>query len=352
MRLVEKNCRVAVVQAAPVMFDKDACIDKAVDCIREAADNGAELVVFPELFVPCYPFGMTFGYTVGSRHDNGRKNWKRYYDNSVLVPGPDTDILCDAAEECGVYVSIGISERDWDTKTLYNSNIMISPEGELLNCHRKLKPTGAERLVWGDANRGYFPVADTPWGNIGCMICWESYMPLARVALYRKGLTIYISANTNDNPEWQDTIKHIAIEGHVYFINADLFFTKDMYPKDLEDYGEIEKLPDIACRGGSCVVDPYGHYVTEPVWDKEEIIYADLDMDEVAASSMEFDAIGHYARNDVLDLHVNDDEDYREDMFDLMMDRMMERYYDEEMLQKDPDPDGGKKGDVVKFPEK
>lgn len=116
------------------------------------------------------------------------------------------------------------------TATLYNSNMMISPQGEALN-HRKLKPTGSERVVWGDGNKDFFPVMDTPWGAMGNLICWESYMPLARVALYQKGITIYISPNTNDNPEWQDSIRHIAIEGHCFFINCDMYFTKADYPK-------------------------------------------------------------------------------------------------------------------------
>ena len=147
---------------------------------------------------------------------------------------------------------------------------------------------------------------DTPWGPMGSMICWESYMPLARVALYQKGITLYISANTNDNPEWQDTVRHIAIEGHVYFVNCDMFFTRDMYPSDLNAQDEIAKLPEIVCRGGSNVIDPFGHPVTETLWDQEGILYADLEMQKVPASRMEFDAVGHYARPDLLDLHVKD----------------------------------------------
>lgn len=307
MRDFNASCRVAVVQATPVMFDKDACVDKAVERIRQAAAGGAELVVFPELFIPGYPFGMTYGFTVGSRTADGRADWKAYYQNSILADGGESKRLAQAAKEAGVYLSIGVSERDSVNATLYNSNFMYAPDGTLLNVHRKLKPTGAERVVWGDANRDYFPVAETPWGPVGNLICWESYMPLARVALYQKGITIYISPNTNDNEEWQATIRHIAIEGHCYFINADLFFSKKDYPAGLRCPEEIAKLPDVVCRGGSCVVDPFGHYVTQPVWDKEEIIYADLDMDAVPASRMEFDACGHYARPDVLELTVREE---------------------------------------------
>jgi nitrilase len=306
MKDLRDTCRVAVVQASPVMFDKTACVEKVVKLTEEAGANGAELVVFPELFVPGYPYGMTFGFTVGHREPSGRLDWKRYYDNSILVPGPETEALGAAAKAAGVYLSIGVSEREACTATLYNTNLVFGPDGALLTVHRKLKPTGAERVVWGDAQQDYFPVADTPWGNVGSLICWESYMPLARVALYEKGVTLYISPNTNDNEEWQATIRHIAIEGHCYFINADLFFTREDYPKDLHCPEEIARLPELVCRGGSCVVDPYGHYETEPVWDKEAIIYADLDMQKVPASRMEFDTCGHYARPDVLELRVHE----------------------------------------------
>ena len=203
------------------------------------------------------------------------------------MPGPETDALCAKAAELGVWLSIGVSERDAVTGTLYNSNVFISPEGKLHSCHRKLKPTGAERVVWGDADRAFFPVAETPWGVMGSMICWESYMPLARAALYQKGVTLYISPNTNDNEEWQATIRHIALEGRCYFINCDMYFTRDMYPGWLHAPEEVAKLPDRVCRGGSCIVGPDGHYVTEPLWDREGIIYATLGMDAVAASRME-----------------------------------------------------------------
>lgn len=182
MRDLRESCRIAVVQAAPVMFDKAACTVKAVELIRAAAAEQAELIVFPELFIPGYPYGMTFGFTVGSRTAPGRKDWGLYYDNSILVPGPETEILGRAAREARAYVSIGVSERDAVNATLYNTNLIFSPAGELLTVHRKLKPTGAERVVWGDADRHYFPVAQTPWGPMASLICWESYMPLARSA--------------------------------------------------------------------------------------------------------------------------------------------------------------------------
>ena len=245
---------------------------------------------------------MTFGFTVGARTQDGREDWKRYYDASVVVPGPETERLGEAAKAAGAYVSIGITERDAVNATLYCTNLIFTPDGSLAAKHRKLKPTGAERVIWGDGYEGSFPVVETPWGVMGSLICWENYMPLARAALYAKGTTIYLAPNTNDNPEWQDTIKHIAIEGHCYVVNVNQYITKSMYPSDLHCPQETAVLNDEVCIGGSCVIDPYGHYVNEPVWNKEAIIYADLDMSAAPMSRMEFDGIGHYSRPDVLKL--------------------------------------------------
>ena len=303
MRDLRSVCKVALVQAEPVMFDKKASLAKVKEYIKESMAQKPDLIIFPELFIPGYPIGMSFGFSVGKRTEAGRADWKRYYDASMVVGDPEFQAISDAAKEAGVYISLGFSERDAVNGTLYNSNVIFEPDGTY-QVHRKLKPTGSERMIWGDANKGYFPVTQTPWGPIGSLICWESYMPLARVALYQKGITIYISPNTNDNPEWQSTIRHIAIEGKCYFINADMIVRKSSYPSDLHEPEEISRLPEMVCRGGSCVVDPYGHYVTEPVWDKETIIYAELDMELPAACKMEHDAVGHYARPDVLELKV------------------------------------------------
>lgn len=306
MKDLKKNCKVALIQASPVLFNKNATIDKVVQEILKAGKQGADVIVFPESFVPCYPYGMTFGFTVGSRTEEGRKDWKVYYDNSVIVPSADTDRIARAAGKAHAYVSLGITERDINNCTLYCTNLFFSPEGKLVDRHRKLKPTGAERFIWGDGNKGAFPIIDTPWGNMGSLICWENYMPLARTALYMKGVTLYLAPNTNNNEEWQTTIRHIAIEGHCYVINVNQYVTKDMYPDIFHCPNEMANLPEAVLTGGSCIVDPFGHYVNEPVWDKEEIIYADIDMNQVPLSRMEFDGTGHYSRPDVLELVVHE----------------------------------------------
>ncbi|MDY3052329.1 MAG: carbon-nitrogen hydrolase family protein [Ndongobacter sp.] len=303
MRDIGKKCRVAIVQAEPVLFDKAASLKKALAYIDEAASGNADLIVFPELFIPGYPIGLNFGFSVGKRTENGRADWKKYYDASVVVGGAEFDQLAEAAKKTGAYISLGFSERDPIIGTLYNSNAIFEPDGSY-KVHRKLKPTGSERVVWGDANKGYFPITETPWGPMGSLICWESYMPLARMALYEKGITVYISPNTNDNPEWQATIQHIAIEGKCYFLNADMIVRKSSYPEGLSEQSAVDGFPEMVCRGGSCIVDPFGHYVTQPVWDRETIIYADLDMALPASCKMEHDAVGHYARPDVVELIV------------------------------------------------
>lgn len=301
-------CRVAVVQAEPVLFDAEASTRKAVELIGKAAEQRAKLIVLPELFVPGYPYGLNFGFTVGARTEAGRADWARYAKESVVIGDEHVAALQDAARAADAYVSIGISERDAVTGTLYNSNIIIDPSGEVRSAHRKLKPTGSERVVWGDADRGFFPTVDTPWGPIGALICWESYMPLARVALYQKGVTIYIAPNTNDNPEWQATVEHIAIEGRCFVINCDQYATRAAYPADLASSDELARITsDVVCRGGSSVVDPKGHTLSDPVWDREEILIEDLDIASVAANRMEFDPVGHYSRPDVLSLSVRDE---------------------------------------------
>lgn len=306
MKNLKRYIKVAVVQFEPILFDKKACIDKIISLIEEASEKEPDLIVFPELSIPGYPLGLTFGYTVGKRGELGRQDWKRYYDNSICIGDEDFKKISDAVKKSKSYVSIGVSEKDLNTATLYNTNFIFSQEGELVSHHRKIKPTGSERLIWGDGDIGHFPTVDTKWGHIGCLICWETYMPLARMAMYEKGITIYISANTNDNPEWQSTIKHVAIEGHCYFINADLFIRKRSYPTDLSLKSELDKLDEVLCRGGSCIIDPYGHEVSEPLWDKEGIIYNTLDMDKVISSRMEFDVCGHYDRKDLFNFYYYD----------------------------------------------
>lgn len=269
---------------------------------------GAKIVVFPESFIPAYPRGLSFGFVVGSRTMEGRKDWQRYYENSVQVPNKITDILGKAAKEAGIYLSIGITEKDGENlnSTLYCTNLFFGPDGKLLGKHRKLKPTGTERCIWGEGDGSTLTAIDTPYGKMGSLICWENYMPLARAAMYAKGVTIYIAPTADSREQWQCTMRHIALEGRCFVIGCNQYVEKRMYPSDINYYHELESEPDVMCSGGSCIVDPFGNYVKGPVYNKEEILIADLELEQVIQSRLDFDVVGHYSRPDVFKLTVQE----------------------------------------------
>ncbi|OBZ18539.1 nitrilase [Bacillus sp. FJAT-27264] len=307
MNQSQPQVKVAVVQAAPVLFDKTSAMDKIAVTAKEAAAQGAKLIVYPEVFIPGYPRGLSFGARVGSRTVDGRKNWERYWASSIDIPGPDTQVLCDLARELGVYLVIGAVERDqeFSRSTLYNSMIYIGPDGELLGKHRKLVPTGSERLLWGVGDGSTLPVIDTPFGRIGGLICWENYMPLARMSMYAQGVDIYIAPTADARETWQSTIRHIACEGRCYVISCNQFATKASYPADLADHEDLKEDAEILSRGGSAIVGPLGEYVTEPLYDEEGILYATLDLAQVVQSRFDLDVAGHYNRPDIFQLSVN-----------------------------------------------
>ncbi len=301
------SVRVAVIQAAPVIMDRQATVAKVVDLTLQAAARGARIVQFPETFIPCYPRGLNFGAVIGGRTDAGRRDFWRFSENSVSVPSKETAVLAEAARKAGVYLAVGVVERDseYSTGTLYNTTLHFGPSGELIAKHRKLKPTASERLVWGEGDGSTLTVFDTPYGKMGDLICWENYMPLARAALYAQGVIIYQAPTADQRESWQATIRHIAMEGRCFVLSCNQFVTKDMYPGDLACYDELASAPQVMCRGGSAIVGPLGQYVVEPVFDREEMLIADLDLTLVQQSRFDFDVVGHYARPDVFKLTVN-----------------------------------------------
>ena len=288
-------------------MDKQGCIEKAAKLLLEAGQNGAQLVVFPEAFIPCYPRGMGFGAVVGSRSLEGRKDYQRYWDNAIQVPSADTDALGAAVKEAGVYCVIGVIEKDQDTSegTVFCTALYFGPDGKLLGKHRKLKPTASERLIWGEGDGSTLKVIETPFGRVGSLICWENYMPLARAAMYAQGVQIYVAPTADSRDTWFATMRHIAIEGRCFVIGCNQYSAKSDYPEDIASRDEFKDLPEEMCRGGSCIVNPLGAFVVEPVIGKETIIYADLDLGQVAQGQFDFDAMGHYSRPDVFQLIVN-----------------------------------------------
>ena len=300
--------KVAVVQAAPVLFNRDATIEKACDLIKKASREGVRLIVFPEAFVPAFPRGLAFGTVVGSRHPAGREVWQAYWENSMEIPGPATAILGEAARKANVYLAIGVIERDTmrGKGTLYCTLLYFGPDGRILGKHQKLKPTAAERLIWGEGDGSTLTVIETEIGKIGGLICWENYMPLARMAMYNKGVELYLAPTADARDTWQATLRHIACEGRCFVLGCNQYMTKAMYPADLKKLKELREQPEVMCRGGSAIISPMGKVLAGPLFDQEGILSATLDLGEIARSKFDFDVVGHYARPDVFQLMVNE----------------------------------------------
>jgi nitrilase len=306
----EKSVRVAVVQDSSAIMDKESCIKKVNDLTQEAAKNGAKIVLFPEAFIPAYPRGLSFGTKVGSRSEDGKKDFARYYKNSIETPGQDVKALGKIAKGNDIYLLISVVERDAEFSggTLYCTVLYFGPNGKLLGKHRKLKPTGSERLIWGEGDGSTLTAFKTPYGKIGGLICWENYMPLARTAMYSKGVDIYVAPTADARERWQATIRHIAMEGRCFVLSCNQYVTKDMYPKDLACYNDLKDSPEIMSRGGSAIIDPNGDYLAGPLFDEAGILFADLDLSLIPRSRYDFDVVGHYSRPDVFKLIVNENE--------------------------------------------
>ncbi len=308
MTLKLSQVKVAVVQASPVMFDREATVEKTCRLVQEAASKGVKLALFPEAFIPAYPKGLSFGTVVGNRTDAGRRIFQRYWENAVDVPGPVTEALGKAARDAGIYLAIGVIERDsqYSRGTLFCTLLYFGPNGQLLGIHRKLKPTAGERLIWGEGDGSTLAAFDTELGTIGGLICWENYMPLARTAMYNKGVEIYLAPTADARDAWHATMIHIACEGRCFVLGCNQFYTKEMYPSDLDGLEDLEEFPDILCRGGSTIIAPLGEVLAGPLYDTEDILVADLDLGMIARSRFDFDVVGHYARPDVFRLIVNE----------------------------------------------
>jgi nitrilase len=289
--------KVAVVQAAGKLFDLPAGLQKMKKLVAEAAGKNAELILFPEAFIGGYPRGLGFGTVVGSRSAGGRNQWLDYWQHALEIPSPEMETISEWAATYKVYIVAGMIERDHTGSTLYCSMAYWGPDGQLLHRHRKLKPTASERLIWGEGDGSDLRVLDTPLGRIGGLICWENYMPMARMALYEQGIQIYLAPTADARDTWQASMQHIACEGRCYVLACNQYVEKSDYPERYQS--EISALPNVLCRGGSVIVDPLGQVLAGPLWDQEGILYAELDLREVAKAKFDFDVVGHYARRDV-----------------------------------------------------
>ncbi len=303
-----QSVRVAVVQAAALPFDCDGAVDKVCAMTTDAAAGGAQLILFPEAYVGGYPWGLAFGTVVGGRSEAGRRVWERYWRSSIEVPGPEVERMADAARSAGAYLCVGVIERDstYSGGTLFCTLLYLGPDGTLLGKHRKLKPTAAERLIWGEGDGSTLTAIESPLGTIGGLICWENYMPLARMAMYGKGVQIYLAPTADARERWQSTLQHIALEGRCFVLGCNQYVQKHMYPEDLDLGDELEGWPETLCAGGSAIYGPLGESLGGPLWNEEGIIFADLDMSAIARSKFDFDVTGHYARPDVFRLSIDE----------------------------------------------
>ena len=293
--------KVSLIQDAPVFFDKDATIDKMERLILE--NKQSDLIVFPESFIPGYPRGFSFGTVIGRREESGRELYAKYHNNSISIEGEEMKHLIDISKSSQTYLVFGFTEKMNNNGSLYCSMAYISPTDGLLGVHRKIKPTGSERLIWAEAGGESLTTFDTSIGILGGLICWENYMPLARVSMYKKGVQIYIAPTADARDEWSRTMKHIALEGRCFVLGCNQYFKKSMYPDSYQQFvtEEIEEM----CPGGSMIVSPYGKLIAAPVFGKSTVVTAEIDLDEILRSKLDFDVNGHYTRDDIFNYSVN-----------------------------------------------
>ena len=291
----------AVVQAAPVAFRPAATLSKAVELAGRARASGAELAVFPEAFLSAYPRGQDFGAVVGSRTEAGRDMFLRYWESAIDVPGPITDGLSEMAGDLSLDVVIGVIERGGGT--LYCSVLFFSPDEGMYGKHRKVMPTGSERLVWGFGDGSTLKVHETRHGNLGAAICWENYMPLLRYSLYRQNIQIWCAPTADARDSWTASMRHIAVEGRCYVLSANQYATRSDYP---DDYPSIfgEAPDEVMTRGGSCIVDPFGEVLAGPHYGSETILLAEIDPTNTIRGKFDLDVAGHYSRSDLFTFGV------------------------------------------------
>jgi len=296
---VIRTVRVAVIQAAPVSFDLPATLDRVQQLTTDAAAQGAELVLFPEAFVSAYPRGLTFGSVIGSRSDEGRAWYERYWASSVDLSGPHAEQLGAIARAHALHLVLGVIERAGGS--LYCSVCTFGPDGALLATHRKLVPTAAERIVWAQGDGVSVRGVPTAVGVLGTAVCWENYMPLLRTALYEDGVQLWLAPTADSRESWIASMQHIAMEGRCFVLSANQFATRRDYPPDYPL--ESDRAADsIITRGGSCIVNPYGALVAGPMYDESALLVADLDLGETVRAKLDLDVAGHYARPDVFRL--------------------------------------------------
>jgi nitrilase len=293
---VERAVKVACAQVEPVALDLAKTLDKLEAVAKEAAGNGAALIVLPEAFIPAYPSSRWVRYLAAGT--DATPVYARLARESITVPGPESERLGAIAREAGMWLATGANELE--RGTIYNALLVYAPDGSLALHHRKLMPTNHERLVWGLGSGDGLEAVETDLGRVGGLICWENLMPLARFALYESGVEIYLAPTADDSEDWHDSIRHIARESRGFVISPSVFQRASGYPDDVP----IAEGPELLGRGGSAILGPDGRYLAGPLWDEEGVLYAELDPARLYEARQRFDPAGHYHRPDVFRLRV------------------------------------------------
>jgi len=299
--------KLAIIQESPVLLDRKKTIDKAIQLIEKAASSGAELIIFPEAFIPGYP-AWIWRLRPGGDWGTNEALHARLLDNAVDIGAGDLDPLCASAKKNKVTIVCGLNERDskLSKATLYNTAVVIGKDGKILNHHRKLMPTNPERMVWGFGDGSGLKVVDTPAGRVGTLICWENYMPLARYSLYSQGVEIYVAPTYDSGEGWLGTMQHIAREGRCWVVCSGVALTNSDIPADFPERDTLYPATEEWINpGDSAVVAPGGEIVAGPMRQEKGILFADIDVKRVGIAKRDLDITGHYSRPDIFTLGVN-----------------------------------------------
>lgn len=294
---------VSVVQAGSIRDDTAATVAKALGLIAQCGEQGAQVAVFPEAFIGGYPKGANFNIYIGARTPEGRAEFESYFAQAINVPGPETELIGKAARKAGLFLVIGVIERDGGT--LYCTVLFFGPDGQLNGKHRKTMPTAAERLCWGFGDGSTLTTVPTPWGQMGAVICWENYMPLLRMAMYDKKIALYCAPTADDRDSWASTMQHIALEGRCFVLSCCQYLTRDNFTPRMKNRISDDK-DHVLMRGGSVIISPLGEILAGPNFEGEAILTAEVDLQDIVRGKFDFDVTGHYARPDIFNLVVDE----------------------------------------------
>lgn len=293
--------RIAALQMGSRKEGTDATLEAIMNKEEAIREKGVDLLVLPEALLGGYPKGSDFSTRVGYRLPEGREQYLEYWQQAIDMDGKELKALSGLAKRCQCNLVVGIIERGGST--LYCTAVFISKQGEITGKHRKLMPTASERLIWGQGDGSTMPVVDSNCGRLATAICWENYMPLYRSHLYSKHPDIWCAPTVDDRDAWQATMRHIALESRTFVVSACQY-------QGLPSADQAPGWPEgkDLIGGGSVIISPLGEILAGPVYGKEELISADIHLDDIVKARYDFDVVGHYARPDIFQLHVDEED--------------------------------------------